>query len=100
MTQEFEKKRTSFRAVLGVLDEASKGEVPVPRNSEVLDGKIEQVLLSLSLGGGANGNKALLDVESQVHKNSVGSALHFVVPEEHISLEEVQSLINDVFLSG
>ena len=88
----------SLRSVLGVRDEASQSEVPVPRDGEVLDRELEEVLISLTLAGGTNGNKALLDVEGQVDEHSVSSALDFVVPEENVGFEEIQSLINDVFL--
>ena len=88
----------SLRSVLGVRDEASQSEVPVPRDGEVLDRKLEEVLISLTLAGGANSSKALLDVEGQVDEHSVSSALDFVVPEENVGFEEIQSLINDVFL--
>lgn len=89
---------TSLSPVLGILDKASESEVPVSGDSEVLDGELEEVLLGLAPAGLADGDQALLDVQSQVDQNSVRSALDLVVPEQNVGLEEVQRLVDDIIV--
>lgn len=90
--------RTSLSTVGRVGDEASKSEVLVAGNSEVLDGEVEEVLLGAALALVHHLVDGLRDVERQVDEDAVSRTLDLVVPEQHVGLEEADRLIDDVGL--
>ena len=90
--------RTSLGTVGRVGDEASKSEVLVAGNREVLDGEVEEVLLGAALALVHHLVDGLRDVERQVDEDAVSRALDLVVPEQHVGLEEADRLIDDVGL--
>merc|ERR1712070_542220 len=88
----------SLGTVGRVGDEASKSEVLVAGNREVLDGEVEEVLLGAALALVHHLVDGLRDVERQVDEDAVSRALDLVVPEQHVGLEEADRLIDDVGL--
>lgn len=80
------------------LDEAAEGEVPLARERKGGEALRVEDLGGLGLALLVDQVQTLRDVQREVHEQRVRGALDVKVAEEHVGLEEVERLVDDVGL--